>query len=362
MGAAAKPDERSLRRKLLSWYLKHKRDLPWRRTSDPYAIWVSEIMLQQTRVDTVIPYYEKFLARFPTIEALARAEQADVLERWSGLGYYRRARLLHKGAQQVCEHHAGELPRDPNARRAISGIGAYTAGAIGSIAYGQAEPLVDGNVKRVLSRIFALHAPVNEARGEKQIWAHAASLVQGPRPGDFNQALMELGALVCTPQKPACNACPVRKDCLALKQNATERLPVKLAKKAAREEHWLAVAAVHLGSRQIALVQHSGERFGGLWMLPMLAQPNGADPTREAVSPRAVLNAFGLRAQPKDTSFALRHQLTHRDMRLDVRVAVAASIVKTRHDVRLVSLDRKPRLPTSSLTLKLLAQTRDVLA
>ena len=180
----------SIRRKLLAWYDRAARDLPWRETRDPYAIWVSEIMLQQTRVETVIPYYERFLERFPTALALAEADEDAVLSQWSGLGYYRRARLLHAGVREVVAEYGGRVPEDADARLALPGVGRYTAGAIGSIAFGREEPVVDGNVTRVLARLFRIGTPVGAAVTSKRLWDEDCCLVRGPRPGDLNQALM----------------------------------------------------------------------------------------------------------------------------------------------------------------------------
>ena len=207
--ALADGERRSLRSTLLRWYRKNRRDLPWRRTADPYAVWVSEIMLQQTRVETVLPYYARFLERFPDASRLADATEDDVLASWSGLGYYRRARALHQGARVVMERHDGKLPRDPADLRRLPGVGRYTAGAIASVAFGLPEPILDGNVRRVLARIFAVDGVrLGPAAEERELWGLAASLVQGSAPGDLNQALMELGALICTPRAPACPACP----------------------------------------------------------------------------------------------------------------------------------------------------------
>ncbi|HLN87985.1 MAG TPA: A/G-specific adenine glycosylase, partial [Candidatus Limnocylindrales bacterium] len=195
-----------IRRKLLNWYDKHRRDLPWRRTDDPYAIWISEIMLQQTQVATVLPYYEKFLRAFPTIEALDRAPLERVLRAWSGLGYYRRAENIKKAARQIRRVHDGTLPRDFRALRQLPGIGEYTAGALMSIAFHQRYPAVDGNVRRVLGRLFALS-------DTKQLHAIASRVVPRSRPADFNQALMELGATLCTPTEPRCARCPLSLNC-----------------------------------------------------------------------------------------------------------------------------------------------------
>lgn len=225
-----------LRHALLTWYDEHARELPWRLQSDPYAIWVSEIMLQQTQVVTVKAYYERWMAKFPTVEDLAQAPLDDVLALWAGLGYYRRARFLHQGAQRVVEAHGGQLPRDVAGLRALPGIGAYTAGAIASIAFGLEAPLVDGNVERILARHFAIEGDPKATANQKQFWALAGALVKGERPGDFNQAMMELGATICTPKKPACLLCPVRQRCEAFALGEVLAYPGKVARKAPREE------------------------------------------------------------------------------------------------------------------------------
>jgi A/G-specific adenine glycosylase len=216
--------------RLLAWYRHHKRDLPWRRTRDPYAIWLSEVMLQQTRVETVVPYYERFLSAYPTVEALAEAPLEHVLREWSGLGYYRRARMLHAGAREVLRSHGGSLPRSAERLRSIPGIGRYTAGAVASIAWGEPVPVVDGNVARVLSRLFALEdkgAPTSDGR----LWELADALVAPHDPSSWNQALMELGATVCTPRAPRCEGCPVRAHCEAHARGLEEELPRPKRKK-----------------------------------------------------------------------------------------------------------------------------------
>src|SRR5918992_420441 len=198
----------SIRRRLLRWYERNKRDLPWRKTKDPYAIWIAETMLQQTQVKTVLPYYEKFLNAFPTIEALARAPHQRVLRVWSGLGYYRRADNLRQAARVVVRRYEGQNPSDYDELRSLPGIGDYTAGAVLSIAFQQSYSALDGNARRVLGRLFN---PI----GDRELHACAARLVPMSRPGEFNQALMELGATLCTPITPNCAACPVNLDCAA---------------------------------------------------------------------------------------------------------------------------------------------------
>ncbi|MFT5358286.1 MAG: A/G-specific adenine glycosylase, partial [Polyangiales bacterium] len=195
----------------MRWYDKGHRDLPWRRTRDPYRVWVSEIMCQQTRVDTVIPYYERFIASFPTPTALADADEDAVMSHWSGLGYYRRARMLHAGAKDVVARYGGEVPSGADERLSLPGVGRYTAGAIGSIAFEREEAIVDGNVARVLSRVHRISHELQSTASNKALWVHAEALVRGKRPGDLNQSLMELGALVCTPTSPKCGECPIAK-------------------------------------------------------------------------------------------------------------------------------------------------------
>src|SRR5262245_56574691 len=232
-------EPKALRAPLLRWYRKHKRDLPWRRTQDPYAIWVSEAMLQQTTVAAVIPYWHRFLARFPNVAALARATEEEVLAMWTGLGYYRRARALREGAIKVMERHRGMVPGDRDSLLALPGVGAYTAGAIASVAFGRPEPVVDGNVKRVFSRLFAIKG--NGAAVEKKHWRIARSLVEGPHPGELNQALMELGATVCTPRSPECKRCPIAKTCRARELGRQASFPATVARKAIQDVE-LAVA------------------------------------------------------------------------------------------------------------------------
>ena len=200
-------DLAAFRRALLRWYDRHRRDLPWRETRDPYRIWLSEIMLQQTRVAAVLDHYRIFLERFPNVQALAAASEEAVLAAWSGLGYYRRARMLHRCAQQIAEHHDGRFPQNAEDLLALPGIGRYTAAAIASIAFAEPVAVVDGNVERVLQRFTGINLTT------PQIWQHAQALLANSRPGDFNQAMMELGAMVCVPRQPKCPECPLQELC-----------------------------------------------------------------------------------------------------------------------------------------------------
>jgi A/G-specific adenine glycosylase len=221
----------SFRKRLLSWFRQFQRDLPWRRTKDPFRIWISEIMLQQTRVAAVIPYYERFLTRFPDVRALAEAPQAEVLRLWSGLGYYSRARNLQKAAQQIVALHDGEFPKEEKAVMALPGIGAYTGAAILSIAFDAKHAVLDGNVARVLARIGAIRGDLRESRRWQSLQKTASALLDSKSPGDWNQAMMELGAMVCTPRSPQCLLCPVAKSCRARQSGDPEAFPEKRKKR-----------------------------------------------------------------------------------------------------------------------------------
>ncbi len=350
MASATNPwDPQRVRRALLRWYDAHARPLPWRATRDPYAIWVSEIMCQQTRVDTAIPYYERFLARFPSVADLAAASEDEVLGVWSGLGYYRRARLLHRGAREVVARYGGQVPRDAQARLALPGVGRYTAGAIGSIAFGAREPVVDGNVARVLARLRRIETPLGRAVTERALWADAAALVDGPRPGALNQALMELGALVCTPSAPACPRCPVERWCAG--RPIAETLPVPRPKTRARRLELVAVVATRARPLRVWLERRDGELFGGLWSVPM-REAGGADLGTEA---RHALRAAGIRARlPQTPRGELTHLLSHR--RLHLRVFRATGAAATPHaDLALVEVERLAEdRGVSTLTRKIL--------
>ena len=266
----------SLRRSLTAWFRRAARDLPWRHTRDPYAILVSEIMLQQTQVATVIPFYKRWLARFPDFAALASAKESDVLSVWQGLGYYSRARNLHRAAKTVVEKHGGEMPRDPALIRALPGIGRYTAGAVASFAFDLPEPIVDANVARVLARLLDFHTPIDSTAGQTALWSTAIALVPEKGACIFNGALMELGALICTPRTPRCPECPVRGHCAASARGTEASLPKKKPrrKQVALAEHCAWV--VRKGC--ILLEQQTGTRWHGLWKLPALPAAPHATP------------------------------------------------------------------------------------
>lgn len=270
-----------LRRNLLAWYDRHKRDLPWRKSRDPYAIWVSEIMLQQTRVAVVVERYQAFLSRFPTVVSLALAPEQDVLALWSGLGYYRRARMLHKAAQFVTEHQEGRLPTNAEALRLLPGVGAYTAAAIASIAFGETVAVVDGNVERVLCRMAGWEAGgrTGGAHQKRRIDELAGMFVDAKRPGDFNQALMELGATVCVPRSPQCLVCPLCSDCKTRGEHKRSPRAAMLSREVA---YALSVRSIDgpdkthgPSTREVLLEQRPAtvSVMPGMWELPSLREP-----------------------------------------------------------------------------------------
>lgn len=261
--------------RLAPWFLAHQRDLEWRRTRDPYAIWVSEIMLQQTRVDTVKAYWTPFMTRFPTVAALAAADEQDVLGAWSGLGYYRRARLLHAGARHVASTLGGSLPSDPTALRGIPGVGRYTAGAIASIAHDRPAALVDGNVARVFSRLQAITDPKLQDASAAGHWTLAQQVVEAGSPRVLAQALMELGATVCTPQLPRCGECPVRSECAALRLGVVDTIPAP-KKRAPSPQQDLWAVGVRRADKLLLTRRPREGLLGGLWCLPLLERPAAA--------------------------------------------------------------------------------------
>lgn len=253
--------------RLLAWYAEHSRKLPWRELPDPYAVWISEIMLQQTRVETVTAYYERWMQRFPTLQSVADASLQEVLAQWEGLGYYSRARNLHRAAQIVMEEYGGELPADLEALRELPGIGAYTAGAIASIAFRIDAAALDGNIRRVLSRVFNVSEPARSPAGERRLWNLAIANLPPGRAGDYNQALMDLGSQVCTPRNPDCPNCPIQDDCQAYALGIQEERPVRTPKPAV--PHYLVTAAVIESGGEVLITQRPLDKLlGGLWEFP----------------------------------------------------------------------------------------------
>jgi A/G-specific adenine glycosylase len=303
---------RALHEQLLPWFSSVRRDLPWRATKDPYAVWLSEIMLQQTRVETVIPYYERFLATFPTVTALAAAPTDQVMSMWSGLGYYRRARMLHEAAMAIAATRGGVFPTSAVALAEVRGVGRYTAGAIASIAFGERTPLVDGNVARVLSRLFALEDDVQRGPGLKKVWALADALVPEGRAGDWNEALMELGATTCIPRAPRCLVCPVRGSCEGRAQGIEASLPRLRPKKEPAVEQRVSLVA-KLGGKIVLARRRREGLFGGLWEPPTIAGPVTREGARAAF--RELLGVSVARAR---AAGRVVHTLSHRRLETEV--------------------------------------------
>ena len=308
-------DRKNFTKTILGWYDQGHRDLPWRRTQDPYRIWISEIMLQQTRAETVVSYYERFLSRYPTVQHLADAPEEELLKAWEGLGYYSRARSLQKAAKEIVARYGGQLPADLEKLRALPGIGDYTAGAIASIAFGIPAAAVDGNVERVLCHWDAIKDEVGTPTVRRQIAARAQALVPPDRPGAFANAMMEMGATMCTPKNPKCLLCPVREGCMGFAQGIAQELPRKAKKKAQRVEN-RAVLLVFCDNR-VLIVKRQEKLLGGLFVFPDVLEES--DPARLCQA----LEALGIRAAYDEKLGHARHVFTHLIWEMDVHAVVA---------------------------------------
>ncbi|UKS66642.1 A/G-specific adenine glycosylase [Rossellomorea marisflavi] len=261
-------DREAFQEDLISWFTNEQRDLPWRKDQDPYKVWVSEIMLQQTRVDTVIPYFNRFIGKFPTIDALASADEEEILKAWEGLGYYSRVRNLQAAAREVRDSYGGIVPDDPKDIATLKGVGPYTAGAILSIAYGKPEPAVDGNVMRVFSRILSIWLDIAKPSSRKVFEEAVRGLISEENPSYFNQALMELGALICTPTSPSCLLCPVREHCHAFEEGVQSELPIKSKKKSARKLNMAAAVLFNTDGKVLIHKRPGTGLLANLWEFP----------------------------------------------------------------------------------------------
>lgn len=353
-------DTKAIAKALTRWFEVHARDLPWRRTRDPYAIWVSEVMLQQTRVETVEGYWGRFLARFPDLASLAAADEQDVLAQWSGLGYYRRARLLHRGARHVRDVLGGELPDQPEQLREIPGIGRYTAGAIASIAFNQPAALVDGNVARVHARLAAIETPREQDAGHAEPWRFVERVLGHGSPRVLAQALMELGATVCAPRSPSCPACPLRTHCLARASGLEQTIPAVKLKRASPELRFEAVA-LRWGNRLLLERRANEGLLAGLWCLPLFEAGND----RAALIERARA-WFGVELElAPSPAPEVRHVFSHRVWQIQPWVARAKRAPKLRgradgRDLAWLDGDDAPIGGVPTLTRKLLAAIESV--
>ena len=340
--------------RLLNWYNKNKRILPWRLHGlSPYAVWVSEIMLQQTRVETVIPYFEKWLRLFPTVQALAKASEHDVLSAWEGLGYYSRARNFHKAAKIVVEKYNGELPRELGELRKLPGVGRYTVGALASIVFGMDEPALDGNLKRVYARLFDVSQPIDSVEGEKILWKLAKDNLPKGKAADFNQALMDLGAMICVPKNPRCLICPLMKECQA-RVNGTQAVrPVKKLKKAVPQ--YVHAAGVLIKKQKVLLAQRpTTGLLGGMWEFP-----NGRVDQNPAKELTKVLRAgYSLKVQKKEAMVVVQHTYTHFKVTVHVFRCDLISILKMK-SLKWVSLDELGEYPMGKVDRQIAKHIHD---
>jgi A/G-specific adenine glycosylase len=350
------------RKKVLAWFTEFQRDLPWRRTKDPYCIWLSEIMLQQTRVAAVIPYYQRFLARFPEVQALAQASEEEVLRLWAGLGYYSRARNLQKAARQMVTKHDAKFPATLEESLDLSGIGAYTASAILSIAYGKKLAVLDGNVARVIARLGAIRGDLRTSSRWQQLQECANQLLAPQAPGEWNQAMMEVGAIVCTPRSPQCLLCPVAEFCKARKLGLTDVIPEKRSKRATIEITMAALVLTDSAGRALVLAPPKSESksatnvedvaalLSRMWHFPTIQVK--ADPVKElrAFARKSIFGGGGLSVKLKPMP-RVRHTVTYRKIMLIPFRVEMAKLPRIPHS-ELLPLDDLDSVPISNLTRK----------
>jgi len=337
--------------------------LPWRDTRDPNRIWVSEVMLQQTRVAAALPFYQTFVSRFPTIASLARAREAEVLLVWAGLGYYRRARHLHAAARHIVQDHGGRVPEDPAVFGKLPGVGRYTTGAVLSLAFDRPMAALDGNVARVLARLFAVSASVRAARGARRLWTLAETLVPARRPGAWNQALMELGATICLPRAPRCGICPLARWCRARSLGRVDAFPPAVSRPAVRTVR-RAIVVIARAAR-VLMVRREGPQLTGLWEPPGVELEDRAESSRGRIRAARVgrraraalglaLGRLGVRARLTPTPHLVRHVITTRRIEVELWRGVTIGPVPRRARLRWVDRDR-PATALTALARKVLA-------
>lgn len=344
-------------RALLKWFRLHARTLPWRPSPGLYETWVSEIMLQQTQVATVIPYYTQFLQAFPDVRSLAAADEREVLRRWEGLGYYRRARQMHAAAKQIVADYAGEMPADWATWRALPGIGRYTAGAILSIALAQQHPILEANTTRLYARLIGLRADLTTRASQDQLWALAEQLVPARHPGDFNQGLMELGSLVCMPREPRCPACPVSRFCVTCTQGWQDRIPVPKRKPVYTAVREAAVVVRSARGELLLRRCQAEERWAGMWDFPRFTWV-GSGPLTVAALQRHVHALTGVRLNRPEPLATLKYGVTRFRITLDCFHAGCLRRIRANGDlkwVRLSDLDTFPLSVTGRKISRLLA-------
>ena len=344
---------RTFQTRMLAWFRAHQRDLPWRRSRDPYRIWVAEVMLQQTRIAAVMPYYQRFLERFPTVQSIARAPEPEVLKLWSGLGYYSRARNLHRAAKIIVAQHRSKFPRTLDAALELPGIGAYTAAAVLSIAYDVPLAVLDGNVARVLARIKAIRGELRAPKTWRSLTAGAQNFLATQAPGDWNQSLMELGEVICTPQSPRCAECPVARHCRAYAQDLTNEIPAPRRKRA--PVHMKIAAAILRDPRgRTLLIQDPGAHdtvlFSRMWQFPAVEVTRHAKTELEAhLRATLAIKKISLEELP-----AARHGVTFRNITLLPFLANVPKLPKLPR-TRILPMKNLAKLPISSATRKIAA-------
>lgn len=337
---------------LRHWYEIHQRRLPWRETWDPYRIWVSEVMLQQTQVNTVVPYYDRFLLKFPDIYALAASDLQSVLKLWEGLGYYARARNLHRAAREVVDRFGGQIPHDPGDIRTLAGVGDYIASAVLSIAFGKTAAVVDGNVKRVLARLYADPSPVNRPASHKRFKELAGALIDPTSPGAFNQAMMELGATVCKPTSPDCGVCPVQPFCKAYSQGSAAAYPKRLKKKPTPHVR-LSAGVVYRDERVLITRRPPEGLLGGLWEFPSDKIRKGEDP--ESACRRVLQEVAGLTVEIERFLTTVKHAYTHFRITMEVFCCSSAAgevALNGPTDHQWIRIEDIPKFPFPKANLK----------
>lgn len=326
---------------LLSWYRDNKRQLPWRETEDPYSIWVSEIMLQQTKVDTVIPYFNRFIDKYPTPYSLAEAPEEEVLKMWEGLGYYSRARNLQTAVREVVEKYEGKVPDSKKELGTLKGVGPYTQGAILSIAYNQPEPAVDGNVMRVFSRLLLINDDIARARTKKVFESVVAEVISREDPSAFNQAIMDLGATICTPKSPACLVCPVQEYCCAFEVGAQDELPVKTKAKKQREIAYAALVVKNAAGEYLIEKRPETGLLANLYQFPMVPlEEVGVDEI-----PDWLYEEYGIRVELKEQIGELKHVFSHLIWNLNIYGAGMAENEIADERLRIVDREEMKQLP-----------------
>ncbi|GIO24891.1 A/G-specific adenine glycosylase [Oceanobacillus sp. J11TS1] len=326
---------------LLQWYEENKRDLPWRENNNAYRVWVSEIMLQQTKVDTVIPYFNRFMEKYPTVYKLAEADEQEVLKQWEGLGYYSRARNLQSAVREVVESYDGKIPDNPKELGDLKGIGPYTKGAILSIAFNQPVPAVDGNVMRVFSRVLHIEEDITQTSTKKLFEYYVGEIISKEDPSSFNQAIMDLGATICTPKQPLCMFCPVMEHCQAYAEGIQERLPIKKKAKKQQKKSYVALLIQNKQGKYVIEKRPDTGLLAGLWQFPMIP----ADKIVKQDWEQWLRENYGLDVEIKESCTSIKHVFSHIIWNLDVRKAITKHESLEDKRLEFVSLEEMKSYP-----------------